>query len=326
MPNDVWYGADCEMRIGRRASVTTPPASWQSFEFMQLTANPAQEWRERPGIGVPGKRHNTLDPIKPRKGFRRISLELVLDADTRLLPLILRYALGAPAAPTANDDDGDLFDHVWSSGSKAEQYFDIQIRVGANDIRIFRCLTLSNIASQSSGENTQDLDINLSLQGLDWEKVAAFEGGTPTACPDEAPILRALYLVDDVAADNTLTAGFTWARALSEGLFLSPTPTISSNRPNIGGTHTITASFRAVAAAFDDLEEEETVFSAAVRLIGVQPGHGIRFEQPHSMLAPGALPVQGPGMIERSFTSNGHQTPTAPATFITITNDVASYA
>lgn len=326
MPNDVWYGADCEMRIGRRANAATAPTAWQSVEFLTLTANPSQEWRERPKIGVPGKRHNTLDPIAGRKGFGRISLELVIDADTRQLPILLLHALGAPAAAVENADNEDLFDHVWSSGSKAEQYFDIQVKVGANDVRTYIALTLGNIASQSSGETTQDFDINLSLTGLDWTKGTAFTGDAPTACPDEAPILRALYLVDDVAADNTLTAGFTWNRALSEGVFLSPTPKVSSNRPTIGGAHSITASFRAVAAAFDDLQEEETIFSAAIRMIGVVQDHAIRFEQPTSRLAPGAMPISGPGMIERSFTSTGHQTATTPATRITVTNDVATYA
>ena len=326
MPNDVWYGADCEIRIGRRANAATAPTGWQSIEFNTLTFNPNQEWRERPKVGVPGKRQNTLDPIKPRKGFRRCSLELVIDGDTRQLPILLFHALGAPAAATENADNEDLFDHVWVSGSKTEQYFDIQIKVGATDVRIFEGLTLANLALQAAGENTQDFDINLTLTGLDWRKVNAFEGGAPTACPDEAPMLRALYLVDDVAADNTLTASFTWARALSEGVFLSERPAVSSNRPTIGGSHSIAATFRAVAEAFDDLEEEETVFSAAIKLLGVVPDHAVRLEQPTSMLAPGPVAINGPGMIERSFTSNGHQTPTTPATVITVTNDVATYA
>lgn len=326
MPTDVWYGADCEIRIGRRANAATAPTTWQGLEFNTLTFNPNQEWRERPKIGVPGQRQNTLDPIKPRKGFRRCSVELMVDGDTRQLPILLLYALGAPAAATENADNEDLFDHVWSSGSKTEQYFDIQIKVGASDVRIIEGLTLANLALQAAGENTQDFDINLTLTGLNWRKVNAFEGGDPTACPAEAPLLRALYLVDDVAADNTLSASFTMGRALSEGVFLSATPAVSSNRPTIGGTHTITASFRAIGEAFDDIEADETVFSAAVLMLGVVADHAVRFEQPTSMLAPGAIPINGPGMIERSFTSNGHQTPSSPATVITVTNDVASYA
>ena len=322
MPDDVWYGADCETRIGRRADRDTPPASWQAIEFMQLTVSPAQEWRERAKLGVPGLRQNALDPIKPRKGFFRLTAELVLDLDSRQLPLWLLAAMGAPAAAVAN---GDLFDHVWSSGSKAERYFDLQVKVGANDVRIYEGLTMASLSTQGAGESTQDFDLNLSLRGLSRRKVNAFEGGAPTACPDEAPMLRVLYKVDDVAADNTLNASFTYDRQLQEGVFLSSTPTVRSNRPN-GGVHTMSVSFRAIAEAFDDIESEETVFAAALDYIGVVADHRIRLEQPNSMLSPGALPIAGGGMIERTFNSTGHQSPTVPATRITVTNDVESYA
>jgi hypothetical protein len=326
MPADVWYGADCEIRIGRRANAATAPTTWQAAEFMQLTVNPTQERRERNKLGVPGTRHNSLDPIKSRKAFFRLTAELVLDLDSRQLPIWLRYAMGEPAAAVENTENAELFDHVWSSGSKAEQYFDIQVKVGAADVRIYEGLTLGTLAASVTGENTQDFDLNMSLRGLRRRKAAAFEGSAPTEVPAEAPMLRALYLVDDVAADNTLNASFTYDRALSEGLFLSPTPTISSNRPNAGSGHSMSATFRAVGATFDEIEEEDTIFSAAIDFIGVEEDHRIRLEQPQSMLAPGSLPISGAGMIERTFNSTGHQNASTPATVITVTNDQATYA
>lgn len=325
MPSDIWYGAECEIRIGRRANAATPPiaAVWQAIEFMQLTVNPAQEWRERPKLGVAGKRQNVLDPIKPRKGFFRLNGELVIDMDSRQLPIWLRHAVGAPAAPVVN---GSLYDHVWSSGSKDEMYFDLQVKVGASDVRIYEALTLASISANITGENTQDFDGNLSLRGLSSRKVNAFEGDAPIACPAEAPMLRGLYLVDNVAADNTLNASFTYDRALSEGLFLSTTPTVSSNRPNAGAAHSMSATFRAIGEAFDDIEADETVFASALNFLGVEEDHRIRFEQPQSMLAPGALPIAGAGMIERTFNSSGHQSATVPASRITVTNNIAAYS
>lgn len=324
MPADVFHGADCEIRIGRRANATTAPAAgvWQAIEFMQLTVNPTQEWRERPKLGVAGKRVNTLDPIEPRKAFLRITAELVIDLDSRQLPIWLRHALGAPAAAVEN---GDLYDHVWASGSKTEMYFDLQVKIGANDVRIFEGLTLASLGGSVAGENTQDFDGNISLRGLSRRKVNAFEGDAPIACPAEAPMLRAQYLVDDVAADNTLSANFSWNRNLSEGLFLSETATISSNRPNAGASHTMSASFRAIGEAFDDIEVDETVFAASIQYLGVEDDHRIRIEQPNSMLAPSSLQISGPGMLERTFNSSGHQTSSVAATVITVTNDVAAY-
>lgn len=327
MPSDIWYGAECEVRIARRANAVTAPiaGAWQAIEFMQLTVNPTQEWRERPKLGVPGTRQNVLDPIKPRKAFFRLTAELVIDMDSRQLPIWLRHAVGAPAAAVENEDNEDLYDHVWSSGSKAEMYFDLQVKVGTNDVRIYEGLTLASLSANVTGENTQDFDGNLSLRGLSRRKVNAFEGDAPIACPAEAPILRAQYLVDDVAADNTLNANFTWDRALSEGIFLSATPTVSSNRPGGPAGHSMSAAFRAIGEAFDDIEADETVFAAAINFLGVEEDHRIRFEQPQSMLAPSPLPIAGAGMIERTFNSSGHQSSTVPATRITVTNDVASY-
>lgn len=322
MPADVWYGADCETRIGRRANRDTAPTTWQAVDFMSLTISPAQEWRERAKLGNPAARKNVLDPIKPRPGFFRLTGELVLDADTRSLPIWLRYAMGAPAAPVAV---GPLFAHAFESGSKVEQYFDLAVKVGATDIRIYEGLTLAQLSTQFSGETTQDFNINLSLRGLRRTKLTTWPAGTLTAAPAEAPILRALFEVDDVAADNMLTGSFTYDRQLQEGIFLSATPTVSSNRPN-GGTHSGSATYRAIGAVFDVLEESDTPFSAAIRFLGVVSNHQIRLEHPNALLAPSPLPISGVGMIERTLNWSPYQTGADAAAVITITNDVAAYA
>lgn len=323
MPDDTFYGAETEIRIGRRANIDTPPTSWQAVDFMSLTVSPSQEWRERAKLGNPAVRQNVLDPIKPRKGFFRIGLEAVLDADSRMVPIWLRHCWGAPVTTAA----GPLYAHAWASGAKAEQYFDILLRVGGGDVRRYDCVTLASISTAVGGEDTQDFNINLSLRGLRRSRLTGWPAGATTVAiaPAEAPILRALYEVDDVAATQTLSANFSYDRALAEGIYLSPTPTVSNNRPN-GGAHTMSASFRAIGLPLDQIEDEETVFDSAINMLGVVSNHRIRFEQPQSMLQPAALPVTGPGMIERSWNSAGHQTPTQPASRVIVTNDRPSYA
>ena len=321
MPADVWYGGDCETRIGRRANLETAPTVWQNFEFLSLTITPAQEWRERTKLGNPGIRKNVLDPTRPRKGFFRLTGELVVDADTRQLPLLLRAAMGPPAAAVAN---GELFDHTFESGSKAEQYFDLAIKVGDNDIRVYEGLTMSQLSTQFTGENTQDFNLNISLAGLRRKKLTAFPVGTVTAVPTEAPILRALFEVDDVAAGNMLTGSFSFSRQLQEGIFLSATPTVSSLRPN-ATQHSGSASFRAIGAVFDQMDEEEDTFAATFRMLGVQTGHLIRLRHPQALLAPSAIPISGPGQIERTINWSPYQTAAAAAAQIIITNDVAAY-
>lgn len=319
--DDIFYGADCELRVGLRADLETAPTAWQSLEFVSLSVNPTQEQRERPKLGVPGSRHNALDPVAPRPGFFRLPMSLVIDADSRQLPIWLLLAMGDPAT----EANGDLYDHVWSSGSKAERYFDLQLKVGASDVRIYEAITLGALSLQYTGENTQDFDITLALTGLRRRTASAFEGGSPTACPAEAPILRGLFLVDEVAADNMLSASFNYDRGLAEGIFLSATPTVSSNKPG-KSAHTGSCSFRAVGGAFDELEVDGDPFGAGLDMIGVEEDHRILFEHPQAILAPSPLPI-GPdgGMIERTFSWTGHQSSSTPATRITVTNDVATY-
>lgn len=272
-------------------------------------------------MGNPGIRKNVLDPTRPRKGFFRLTGELVVDADTRQLPLLLRAAMGPPAAPVAN---GELFDHTFESGSKAEQYFDLAIKVGDNDIRVYEGLTMSQLSTQFTGENTQDFNLNISLAGLRRKKLTTFPVGDVTAVPTEAPILRALFEVDDVAAGNMLSGSFSFSRQLQEGIFLSATPTMSSLRPN-GNQHSGSASFRAIGAVFDQMDEEEDTFAATFRMLGVRTGHLIRLRHPQALLAPSAIPVTGPGQIERTINWSPYQTAAAAAAQIIITNDVAAY-
>lgn len=327
MPADIWYGAECEMRLGRRANKDTAPTAWQAVEFMSFTATPNQEKRERPKLGAPSTRHNVLDPIIGRNGFFRLGAELVLDADSRQLPLWLRVGLGAPATAAS----GDLYSHTWASGAKTELYFDIQIKVGATDVRIFECLTLSVLSVQYGGENTQDFDLNLSLMGLRRRRVAAFEGSAPAALPVEAPILRGVFEVDDVEASNMLTAAWTFNRSIQEGIFLSPTPTLSHLRPGRGqggsqSPYSGSCSFRAVGAVFDEIEEEGDTLKPALVMLGVAADHRIRLENPAATLSAAPLAVPGPAEMERTFAWGGHQTSTTPAARIVVVNDVASYA
>lgn len=325
MPDDIWHGGDCETRIGRRLDKDTAPLSWRAAEFLTLTINPTQERRERNKLGNPAIRKNPLDPTRSRKGFFRLAAELVLDADTRQLPIWLAAGMGGALAPTENADDPDLFDHVFESGSKVEQYFDIVVKVGDNDFRLYEGLTIGQISTQFTGENTQDFNINISLQGMRRKRLNAWPAGAVAAIPTEGAVLRALFTVDGDAASNILGGSFSFGRTLQEGIFLSATPTISSLRPN-GAQHSGSANYRAIGKDFDIMEEDETPFAAAFDLLGVIDGHLIRLEHPQAQLSASPLPINGAGAIERTLNWTPYQTGAAGAARITITNDIETYA
>jgi hypothetical protein len=323
MPNDVFYGTDAEMRIGIMADAATDPTSWSNLEFVSYTHTPTRERNARPKIGRP--RNNPLDPIKPIPGFGRGSAELVLDADSRMLPLALRTFLGAP---TTSGPVSAIYTHLWASGARAPQYAAIQIKFAGDadalPVRVYRGVTLNSLAVNPSGEQTQNFDVNIALRSLRRSRVAAWIGSAPSAMPAIAPMARAQLLVNDVAASDTLQASWSYDRNLVEDVFLSPTPELSGLRPGETGLSG-SAQFRALAAAFDLMEEQDTEFAARVQMLGVVASHELDFEHPHAQLNAPALPIAGPGLIERSVAWFAYQDAITPGAKITVKNDIVSY-
>lgn len=320
MPNDIFYGSESELRLGIMADADTDPTAWHTLEFMSASFAVQRERRPRPKAG--STRHNPLDPIKPRAGFLRISADIVLDADTRQLARWLRDLVGAPAT---SGPAGSIYTHVWSSGATDVALAAIQVRTADDEIRVYRGLTLGAISLQATGEQTQDYDIQLSLRGMSRARVADWLTGTAAAVPTEAPVLRTVFRVDGTAADNTLDASWSWDRGITEDLFLSTTPEVSGLRPGpsaLSGR----AQFRAVGAAFDDLEEDDTVFAADLQMLGVETGHEIKLEHPQAQLNAPALTIPGAGLVERTVDWFGFQDAADPGARITIKNDVTSYA
>jgi hypothetical protein len=318
--DDVFYGADSEMRIGIMADANTDPTAWQTMEFIQATFSPQRERRVRAKLGSP--RNNALDPIKPIPGFERLSADIVTDADSRQTPRWLRNLLGAP---TTTGPSSGIYTHVFASGSKTAALCAIQVRTGAAEIRIYRGLTLGALSLQASGEQTRDYDLSYSMRGLSRARAADWLTGTVAAVPAEAPISRTLFRADGVAAANTLDAQWSWDRQLAEDVFLSPTARISGVRPN-GGALTGRARFRAVGAAFDTIEEGDTIFAPDLQMLGVVASHEIKLEHPHAQLNAPPLAIGGPGLMERTFDWFGFQDASTPGARITIKNDVASFA
>lgn len=320
MPVDTFYGADCEFRIGHMADKDTDPTAWHKLQFMTMTQGQQRDRKARPKLGA--GRHNALDPVKPIPGFFRTSSDLVVDADSRQLPRLLRDLLGAPAT---TGPVGGLYTHVWNSGVTTPQYAAIQLRTAADQVRVWRGLTLGALAISGTGEQVQDYDVQLSLRGLTRERPADWLAGAAEALPVESPMSRAVFRIDGAAATNTLNANWSWDRQLTEDVFLSTTANLSGLRPD-GGVLTGSARFRAVAEAFDDIEEADTVFAPDIQMLGVNAGHTIKFEHPHAQFAAAPLEIPGPGLIERTYSWSGHQDATTPGARITIVNDVASYA
>ena len=318
MPTDVLYGSQTELRIGIMADQDTDPDTWWPLPFISFSASPQRERIDRPKLGV--ARHNPLDPIKPIPGFLRLVGDLVVDADARHLALFLHCLLGAPATTGSGP-----YNHVFASGAVTPRYAAIQMKTGANAVRVYRGVTLAAISLQGSGEATRNYDVQLALRGLGRERVSDWLAGDVEDMPAESVMHRAVFRVDGTAAEHTLDSSWSWDRQLAEDAFMSTTAQLSGLRPN-GGVHTGQARFRALAASFDTLEENDTVTAFDIQMLGVTAGHQILLAHPQALLAAPPLSVSGPGLVERTVSWVSHQTSGQPASRIMITNDVAAYA
>lgn len=321
MPTDVFYGADAELRIGLMADKDTDPTAWQKLEFMSLNAAPTTERRQRAKLG--SARNNALDPTKPRRGYSRVGIDLVIDGDTLQVPLWLRHILGAP---TTTGPSSSIYTHVWNSGAKTPQYCAIQVRpTSGSKVYVYRAVTFGALTFNYTGEQTQDFDVQFSLKGISRTRVADWLSGTTTAVPAESPVNRCLFRMDGAAASDTLSGSFAWDRQLTEDLFASTTAVASGLRPG-GGVLNGSANFRALGEAIEDIEEADTVFAPDHQMLGVTAGHEIIFAHLQALLEPGGLNIAGAGLQDRSWSWTGHQTSANPGARLTVKNGVTGYA
>ena len=324
MPTDIFHGSDCELRFGVMPDASTLPVLWHKAEFVSLTVTPSRDRKDRPKLGAP--RTNTLDPVKGIDGFERLSLDLVIDGDSRAAAILLRHVLGAPVTTALVDDEEaptGLYSHVWKSGIAAPQFCAFQLRTAANKVRVYRGITMAALATSATGEQIQDFDLQFSLRGVAKSSAPDWLAGAAKAIPAAAPASRAIYLVDGVPVERTLQVSWSYDRGIVEDIFLSPTATVSAVRP---GTSSLTGSaqFRAVGAEFDDMEENGEVFASTLRLLGSVPDHLIDLSHPRAMLNAPPLAIPGPDQIERTFAWTAHQDETSPAAELTIVTDLAA--
>jgi hypothetical protein len=323
MPTDIVYGRDVDARIGLMADASTNPTTWNYLEFVSLAWAPTRDRIARPKLGR--AKNNVLDPIIPIPGFSRVTATLTLDADSHMLPIVLRALLGAPST---TGPVSTIYTHTWLSGVKTPQYGAIQFKftgdVDDTPARIFVGLVLDSISVQASGEQTRNFDVVIQMRGLTRTRAAAFLGSTPSALAAESPMSRALFLIDGSAASDALSASWSWNRNLVEDLFLSSTPTISGLRPG-ESAHAGAAKFRALGAVFDDMEEADTAFAAKIQMVGVTSTHEISLTHNLAMLAAPPLNIPGPGLIERDIAWVGYQDASNPAASIVVKNGVVSY-
>lgn len=323
MPSDIFYGDDCQARIGIMADATTDPTVWNFLEFKTLNMTRDKGKAERPLVGR--TLNNKLDPIKKRNGLRRCRGELVIDVDSRGLALVLVNALGQP---TTTGPATGIYTHVWNSGNAAPVYFALQILrgSGSNKVRVYRGLTLASLSLDGKGDQANNFDISISVQGLDWDREDDWLGDDPADIFTPAPAVRAIMKLGGAAASNILSVQMNWNRKLAEGAFLSQTPRISELRPDKGHEHSGQCSVRAMAQAFDDLEDSDTENDIITQFTGLPTGHDIQIEHVLAVFEPAADKVDGPGLVERDFSWTAEQDATNAALKITIKNEVAAYS
>ena len=323
MSNDVFYGADCQLRIGVMADKSTLPDDWYHVEFNRATVSVQTTKVRRPRLGA--ARENVLDPLRPREGIRRVTMDIVIDGDSLMLPRWLRMMLGAP--DTVDPDTG-LYNHTWTSGSKDEIYFAAAFRIGTQDVVLVRGASLSAISTDWGGDNSQDFDIQLTCMALDRTLEEGWPTGDVTNVTTPAPILRASARFNGTAVDQLPSGGFTWDRNLQADFYAvtgAANKVASYLRPGPEPSHSGRATLRSYGSTYDAFADAGTEFSAELRYLGVSAGHEIQFA--HYLANMNDIPHDiGTGVIERALAWSAHQDSETPACILTIINNVASYA
>ena len=327
MANDVFYGEECELRIGVRADRDTAPTAWFGLEFTKITLNYSREQVAKPRLGAP--RANPVEPLKPRKGLLKVAVDWQIDADLLSFPRLLRSMLGAP---TTTGPSGGLYTHVWAPANKTEFYFDIAILAGDGVMHWVQSCALSTLAVDAGAENVNGQELSLALMAINRIRDGSgdWPAGSVTAVTAPAPILRTRLLLDSTAVGQVLSAGFTLDRNLQADTYAPLTApsgeqTVSNLRPGDKQVSAGRANIRAAASEWDDLADAATDFAPELQLHGATSGQVIKLS-----IAQAELPVQpttvGAGVTERSFSWTGHQTDSAASSSITVVNAVASYA
>lgn len=323
MSNDVFYGADCELRIGVMADKDTLPEDWFNVEFNRATVGVQTTKVRRPRLGA--ARENVLDPLRPREGIRRVTMDVVIDGDSLMVPRWLQLMLGAPS--TTGPSSG-LYTHVWNSGSKDEIYFAAAFRIGTQPVVLVRAASLSALSTDWGGDNSQDFDIQLTCMAIDRTLETDWPAGDVTTVTTPAPILRASALLSGSAVDQLPSGGFTWDRNLQADFYAvtgSASKVASYLRPGPEPSHSGRATLRAYGSAYDTITDAGTEFAAELRYLGVTTGHQIKFAHPQANM--NDIPHDiGTGVIERALAWSGHQDGDTPAAILTVINNVASYA
>lgn len=324
MSNDVFYGADSELRIGIRADKTTAPTAWFNVEFNRLTLNGTNGDRvRRPRLGA--ARQNKLDPLKPRLGVKRATpWDITVDGDILMMGRWLRLGLGAPTTTGAGP-----YTHTWYSGPKTEIYFDIAVRIGDGLVHWLKACSLGALSTEWGGENSQDFDIQMTGMAIDSSDAESdWPSGTVTTVTTPAPILKASILINGTAADQAPAGGFTFDRNLIADYYAAdgaPSNLASYLRPGAEPAHSGRVTIRALAATLRGYASAATEFSAETRYNGVTSGHRLAFLHPQANMNDVPNDI-GTAVIERSFSWTGHQDSDTAALSIVLINSVSSYA
>lgn len=319
MSTDIFFGQGAEVRVGLHPTPTTDPTAWFNLEVVRLSLQPGRDRRDRPLLGVP--LHNPLDQRKKVAGLEQVQGELVVPFDTRQLARWLALGWAAPVTTGT----GPLYTHSWASGVTTARQFALQLSYGASDIRIFRGLTISALSVDGQGEQVEDFDVRLSVRGVRSEDATAWLVGAVTAVPAQAPVRRVTFGVDGVDTARCDSAAWSVDRQVEAEVFLSATPVVSGVRPT-DGVGTGSATFRSVGRVYDLLEAGDTAFAARFRGHGRVTNHQVDLGFPVARLAPSPRLVDGPGLVQRTWSFDAEQAATTPVATLAVTNDVVTYA
>lgn len=318
-------GSELSARFKEVATVaeTGSGSAWQSFNFYTENFQPGHGLVDDDELG--GDRHNLVDPTQQAPDLPNPTGQMSVPFDISQIGWWLSAMWGAP---TTDDADDPVFQHVFKSGGTSVKLKSLELPVASNIFRIVDAMAVSQMQialADEGGYRKVDLTtIQRSIRRVD-ARLSASAVAVPTPRVKLAG-WKGKIQVDSVDFGNVLGGNVT----MSNGAFMerymddSEWPSaVEIGRPSFQAQPQI--RIRSDAKGMLDKFDGVTPFNLKL-IYQISADSLIKFECPNVVAPKVLMASQGVGGMDVTPTFMASQTAAADMLTITLRNAIESYA
>ena len=316
-------GSEVQYRFKKVTAVEETPSGgdYQSFHAYSETFQPGEGLVDDDELG--GARHNAIDPTQQVSDLPNPSGGMQVALDLNQIGFWLTSMWGAPTTDNADDP---VYEHVWESGGDTPELVTIEVPFASAFVKAVdaHCVSQMNINFAPEGGIRR---VDMTMVGRSVRRLAAALSATTTAAParDKMSGWAGLVKINGTNFGNVLGGQVQMGNGAFAERYLNDTewPSgIEIGRPSFQATPQIRV--RSDAAGMLDLFDGVTPFTFEL-LFQKTADKLLRFYCPN-VVAPKVLPSAAQiGGLDVSPTFMASQTDAAPMLTVTARNAVAAY-